>query len=188
MNTLSEAICFATAAFDGMVRKVEHRPAILHSLEAAVIASTVTDETEAVIAAVLHDTVEDAGVSLSEIEVRFGARVAELVAAESENKREDQNPEDTWMIRKQEALDALKSSRDRGLKAMYLGDKLSNMRSLYRGFCTTGDELWTHFHQKDPAAHKWYYCTIAECLIEYRDTAAYAEYVDLIRKIFGDIG
>ena len=53
LDKLSEAICFATAAFDGMERKVDRHPAILHSLEAATITQTLTDEKEAVIAAVL---------------------------------------------------------------------------------------------------------------------------------------
>lgn len=79
MDKLSEAICFATAAFDGMERKVDKQPAILHSLEAATITQTLTDEKEAVIAAVLHDTVEDAGVKIGEIIERFGNRVAQLV-------------------------------------------------------------------------------------------------------------
>ncbi len=43
MDQLSEASCFATRAFDGMTRKCENNPAILHSLEAAAIAVTVTE-------------------------------------------------------------------------------------------------------------------------------------------------
>ena len=100
MDKLSEAICFATAAFDGMRRKVDGHPAILHSLEAATITQTLTDEREAVIAAVLHDTVEDAGVKIGEILERFGDRVAELVLSETENKRVSRAPSETWRVRK----------------------------------------------------------------------------------------
>lgn len=35
----------------------------------------------------LHDTVEDTPVTIEEIEASFGSRVAELVAAETEDKR-----------------------------------------------------------------------------------------------------
>lgn len=185
MNKLSEAICFATAAFDGMERKVDMSPAILHSLEAAAITQTLTDEKEAVIAAVLHDTVEDAGVKIGEVINRFGDRVAELVLSETENKRVKQNPSDTWKIRKEESVAVLRQTNDLGIKALYLGDKLSNMRSLYRSFQTYGNSLWTQFNQKDPAEHKWYYTSICEALEVFADTAAFEEYRCLIKKVFG---
>ncbi len=187
MDKLSEAICFATAAFDGMERKVDKQPAILHSLEAATITQTLTDEREAVIAAVLHDTVEDAGVKIGEIMERFGDRVAELVLSETENKRVHRDPSDTWRERKEESIAVLRQTTDTGIKALYLGDKLSNMRSLARSWETLGNELFLQFHQKDPKEHRWYYTAIAESLACFDSTPAYKEYVGLIGKVFGGI-
>ncbi len=187
MDKLSDAICFATEAFDGMARKVDKQPAILHSLEAATITQTVTDEPEAVIAAVLHDTVEDAGIKIGQIIERFGDRVAELVLSETENKRVKQDPRDTWRERKEESIAVLCQTTDLGIKALYLGDKLSNVRSLYRSKLLYGKELWQHFNQKDPAQHKWYYTTIAEALAVFDGCPAYDEYLTLVEKLFGDI-
>ncbi len=187
MDKLSEAICFATQVFDGMFRKVDGQPAILHSLEAATITQTVTTEREAVIAAVLHDTVEDAGVKIGEIMLHFGDRVAELVLSETENKRVNKSPEETWKERKQESIAVLCQTQDEGVKALYLGDKLSNIRSLYRSVQKYGNELWQHFNQKDPSQHKWYYTAIAEALTSLSHTTAYQEYVALIEKTFGGI-
>ncbi len=185
MEQLSQAICFATSAFDGMTRKVDKKPAILHSLEAAAITATVTDETEAVIAAVLHDTVEDAGVKIGEIMEKFGERVAQLVLAETENKRINRSPDETWKERKEESIAVLRQTDDFGIKALYLGDKLSNMRSLNRSFELYGNDLWLHFNQKNPKLQKWYYSAIADCLFELSNTAAFKEYVYLIDKTFG---
>ncbi len=187
MDKLSEAICFATAAFDGIVRKIDNHPAILHSLEAATITQTLTDEKEAVIAAVLHDTVEDAGIKTEEIIERFGDRVSELVLSETENKRVHRNPTDTWRERKEESIAILKQTTDIGVKALYLGDKLSNMRSLNRSWQAFGEELFLQFHQKDPKEHKWYYTAIAEELDCFENTPAYKEYISLINKVFGGI-
>ncbi len=185
MDKLSEAICFAATAFDGMERKVERQPAILHSLEAATITQTVTDEKEAVIAAVLHDTVEDAGVKIGEIIQRFGDRVAELVLSETENKRVSQSQAETWRIRKEESIAVLRQTDDLGIKALYLGDKLSNMRSLSRSIEKYGSSMWQYFNQKDPNEHKWYYTEIAKALEDLSDKAAYKEYLNLINKTFG---
>lgn len=186
MDRLSEAICFATAAFDGMMRKVDKQPAILHSLEAAAITQTVTDEPEAVIAAVLHDTVEDAGVKIGEILERFGERVAQLVLSETENKRVNRAPTETWQARKEESVAVLRQTEDLSVKALYLGDKLSNMRSLHRSHALYGPALWQQFNQKDPKMHKWYYTAIAEALAPLSHTAAYGEYLWLIEKTFGE--
>ncbi len=186
MDKLSEAICFATSAFDGQTRKCERYPAILHSLEAATIAQTLTDEPEVIISAVLHDTVEDAGISIKEIEDKFGARVAFLVASETENKREMLPPENSWQVRKQESIDYLNKTEDLGVKVLYLSDKLSNIRSLYRSKQKFGNDLWGMFNQKDPKKHKWYYVSIANAIKELQDTNAYTEYVALIEKTFSE--
>ncbi len=185
MNSLEEAICFATKAFEGQVRKCENHPAILHSLEAATITQTVTKDMNVVIAAVLHDTVEDAEITIEEIKEKFGERVAELVAAETENKRPEKSLKDTWKIRKQEAIDILKNTNDLGIKAIFLGDKLSNLRSLYRSKLMLGEELWNQFHQNDPEMHRWYYNSILECLEDFSNAPAYNEYNELLNKIFG---
>ena len=185
MDKISEAICFATAAFDGMERKVDKQPAILHSLEAATITQTLTNEREAVIAAVLHDTIEDANIKIEEIVERFGNRVANLVLAETENKRVKQSPSDTWRIRKEESVAVLRQTDDIGIKALYLGDKLSNIRSLNRSFEQYGDDVWSYFNQKDPLEHKWYYTSIRDALGVFSDKIAYKEYCYFVDKLFG---
>ncbi|MBO5837108.1 MAG: bifunctional (p)ppGpp synthetase/guanosine-3',5'-bis(diphosphate) 3'-pyrophosphohydrolase, partial [Oscillospiraceae bacterium] len=87
MELVSEAVVFAVTAHDGMRRKKSESPYILHPMEAAVIVGTMTDDQNLIAAAALHDVVEDAGITIDEIEERFGKRVRELVASETEDKR-----------------------------------------------------------------------------------------------------
>ena len=188
MDILSRAIQFASEAFDGMCRKGAGEPAVLHSMEAAVIAGTLTEDQEVLAAAALHDTVEDAEVELAEIERQFGARVAALVESETENKRKEMPPEKSWRIRKEEALEKLKASSDPGVKILYLGDKLSNLRSLYRMQVRQSDGMWEIFHEKNPEAHHWYYRAVAEILTELNESAAWKEYDQLIRIVFKEKG
>ena len=103
MELVSEAIAFAVKAHDGMRRKKSTDPYILHPMEAAVIVGSMTDDQNLIAAAALHDVVEDAGVDINEIEEKFGKRVRELVASETEDKRADLPPADTWRIRKEES-------------------------------------------------------------------------------------
>lgn len=185
MDKLSEAICFATKAFDGKRRKGDNLSTIFHSLEAAYIVQAVFDDEDVVCAAVLHDTVEDAGIRIEEIEARFGKRVADLVSSETENKDLGKDLSETWQRRKEETLMMLKNSTDLGVRALWLGDKLSNMRSFYFLYNRLGEKMWDMFHQKNPEAHYAYYKTIAEELAVFSGTDAYTEYTALINKVFG---
>lgn len=185
MNILEEAIIFAVQAHAGMLRKDGRTPYILHPLEAMQICASLTDDPEVLAAAVLHDTVEDTGTAPEEILERFGPRVAGLVAGETENKRPEQPAELTWQIRKQESLDELEKAADPGVRMLWLADKLSNIRSLYRLWKENGEAVWARFHQTDPARQAWYYRGIAERTAELRDSAAWKEYSDLLDGIFG---
>lgn len=180
---LNKAIVLATKAHEGQFRKGTQIPYILHPLEAAAIVGTMTTDDEIIAGAVLHDVVEDTDTTVDQIKELFGERVAALVASESENKREDKPAESTWKIRKQETLDHLKNAIV-DVKMITLGDKLSNIRAIYRDYKTIGDELWQRFNQRDKNQHYWYYKSIAECLSDLAEYQAYKEYVDLIEKTF----
>ncbi len=183
-DILGEAIAFAANAHDGQKRKLLNTPYILHPMEVAVIASTMTDDTDTLIAALLHDTVEDTYVTMEDIRAQFGDRVCQLVDSETEDKRANLPPQDTWYVRKIESLKALCGTDDVHIKIIWLADKLSNMRSFYSQYRALGNELWQHLNQKDPKMHLWYYETIADAVACLKNEAAYEEYMDLIRKIF----
>ena len=101
MGRLTDAMNFAIAAHGEVRRKGDGLPAVLHAMEAAAVAASLTSDEEVLAAAVLHDTVEDAGVDLEDIRARFGERVAGLVWAESEDKMRGLPPEESWRARKE---------------------------------------------------------------------------------------
>ena len=185
MELVSEAIAFAVKAHDGMRRKKNELPYILHPMEAAVIVGTMTDNQDIIAAAVLHDVVEDAGVSIEEIEEKFGKRVRELVASETEDKRADLPPADTWRIRKEESLTVLRKTEDVGVLMVWLGDKLANMRSIYRDWKVEGDAMWQRFNQKSVTEQAWYYRAIITLTERLSDTSAWIEYKTLTELVFG---
>lgn len=185
MEKISKAIEFAARAHDGQRRRGSETPYILHPVEVAAIVATMTDDQDVMAAAALHDVVEDCGVAPEEVEREFGARVRELVMAETENKRDELPPEDTWLVRKQEAVDFVTNATDLDVKRLYLGDKLSNLRSVDKDYLALGEVLWQRFHHTDPNMHKWYYRSIAEGTRELADTQAWQEFDRLITKVFG---
>lgn len=185
MNMLEEAIIYATIMHQGKVRKFGGRPFILHPMEVAQILSTLTDDVEVITAGILHDVVEDTDGTLSEIEKRFGERVATLVASESEKKYPSEDKRATWRRRKEESILALRRSRDIGIKMLWLADKLSNMRSFASIYSERGEAMWSDLHQSDPAAHLWYYKSIAQALeLSLNRTGAFKELIKHINFIW----
>ena len=148
------------------------------------VAECMKDEASTV-TALLHDVVEDADISINEIEEKFGKRVRELVESETEDKRADLPPAETWRIRKEESLEVLKNTDDIGVLMVWLGDKLANMRAIYRDFKLEGVQMWQRFNQKDVNEQAWYYRSIADLTRRLSDTSAWLEYKTLTELVFG---
>ena len=186
MDIFDQAVCFAVERHSAQTRKLSSAPYVLHPLEVAAIVGTMTDDKETLAACVLHDTVEDTDTTLEEITERFGKRVALLVMTETEDKRPDKPAAETWELRKEETLLILQNTKEIAVKMLWLGDKLSNMRSYARQYRLQGNDLWNTFHQKDPRRQLWYYNRITECLSELKDYPVYQEFIELKNYVFQD--
>lgn len=182
-DLLDRAIIFAVNAHHNTERRGKGFPYIVHPMEAVEIVATITPDQELLAAAALHDTIEDTDVTVDDIRREFGNRVAELVHAESDQFTEGVSEEDSWHDRKQAAIDRL-AAASHDAKIVAMGDKLSNMRAIWRDYQTKGDELWKIFHVKDKASHEWHYRGLANSLAELSDTFAYQEFVRLIDEVF----
>lgn len=189
MEKLNRAIKFAVDRHDGQRRKLGNTPYILHPLEALAIASDLTDDEDTLVAVVLHDTVEDTATTMDEIRDLFGDRVAQLVAAETENKYPQRSAADTWMRRKMETLKGLEQTTDYSVKVMWLADKLSNVRALWKSHRAMGDDIWQAFNQKDKSKVKWYYDTVVRYLRDTRFpvTAPMDELAWLVNDLFKEV-
>lgn len=181
-NLLSEAIAFAAEAHKGQVRKGTKTPYIIHPMEAAAIAATMTDNHSVIAAAILHDVLEDTDHTAKEIEEKFGTEVLSFILGDSENKRSDHPASETWQIRKQETVSYVKNCASMQEKIVILSDKLSNLRAIYRDSKAIGPAFWDRFNQKDPAKHEWYYSSVIDACSELSNTEAYREACDLIKN------
>ena len=180
---LDRAIIFAVQAHHNTERRGKGFPYIVHPMEAVEIVSTITSDQELLAAAALHDTIEDTDVTYEQLRAEFGERIADLVHSESDQFTEGVSEEDSWHDRKQAAIDRL-AAASHDAKIVAMGDKLSNMRAIWRDYQVKGDALWQIFHAKDKAMHEWHYRGLAASLAELKDTFAYREFVLLIDEVF----
>ena len=177
---IDDAMEFATKAHEGQFRKGTRRPYIVHPIEVADIVSSMTKDEEVICAAVLHDTIEDCnGITWDVLKLRFGGRVADMVAQESEDKSL------SWEERKGATIQRLKHAPIE-VQMIGLADKLSNMRDIDRDYPVAGDELWMRFRMQSKSALAWYYKGIRDVLEKnFKGVEAYEEYCRLIEKNFG---
>ena len=180
---ISRAILYATKAHEGTVRKGGTLPYIIHPLETMAMVATITSDQELLAAALLHDVVEDTGISIDDIRREFGERVAKLVDAETSRDIKGISHIDSWQQRKQAALDRL-TTASREAQIVALGDKLSNMRAIARDFRRIGNQVWQRFNMKDAALHAWYYRELVKSLAPMSDTDAYQEFASLVKQVF----
>jgi len=185
MTLVTDAMIFAATQHDGMLRKGTDLPYMVHPAEVMAIASALTDDLEILAAAVLHDVIEDCGVSEETLAARFGRRVAHLVVSETQISSGD--PRETWDARKAEAIRRI-GQGERDVKLIALGDKLSNMRAIHRDYDRDSDTMFLRFHQHDKRRHAWYYRSITALLeTEFGQTDAWKELHMHVEHVFAGV-
>jgi len=87
-SQLLDAIAFAARAHHGQLRKDNRTPYVSHVYRVAMIVRTVfnCDDPRMLMAAALHDTIEDTNTDYDDIQQTFGAEIADWVAALTKNK------------------------------------------------------------------------------------------------------
>ncbi len=155
MATVFDAIEFAARAHAGQYRKGTRIPYILHPLSVARILIECNASDDIVIAAVLHDMVEDTKVTLADVRAQFGDKVAQLVKGMSEPNRSD-----TWENRKQATLDYLETA-PQDVLLIEIADKLDNIRGMRQDFERDGAATWERF-TRGYEKQKWYHERLVE--------------------------
>lgn len=175
-NRLHMAIQVAARAHKGQVRKCTNIDYLVHPMEVLEILSELGADTNLKIAGILHDTVEDTDLELSEIRDSFGEDVAELVGKHTEDKSK------TWQQRKTEGIQILQQS-DRRYKMLILADALSNLRSMDADYQQMGEALWERF--KAPVEKQaWYYGAMRDALAPLGENSDTAEHYQELTEIY----
>jgi len=121
-------------------RKIENRPVIFHTLRTALylVKYGLKDET-LLLAAILHDSIEDGEATAEEIECYFGPDVASLVVGATE---EDKSVD--WELRKQRNLDILRKATEAQV-LLAAADKLDGVTMLLTAYDQQGAAVWNFF-------------------------------------------
>ncbi|MFH5182271.1 RelA/SpoT family protein [Paenibacillus sp. TAB 01] len=185
LKRIREAYEFAEQAHSGQVRK-SGEPYILHPLAVAEILVNMQMDTTSIIAALLHDVVEDTTVSLETVEAKFGKTCAMLVDGltklekiKFKSKEEHQNENYRKMF--------VAMAQDIRVILIKLADRLHNMRTLKHqseeAQRRIADETLEIFcpiaHRLGISAIKW---EMEDIALRYLNPQQYYRIVNLMQK------
>ena len=149
--------------------------------EAGLTGAPVTEDM--VIAALLHDAVEDHGgaARLEDIRQNFGDGVARMVEGLSDTLVEDPNAKEPWEERKKKYLKRLRHE-PADIRLISAADKLYNARSILEDYRVIGPEIWKRF-QRSRDLQIWYF----EALVEVFHSTGKMRIVDELERVVGEL-
>lgn len=177
-----EAIQTALKMHDRQIRKLDGDIYAAHPLEVGLMLASLGASDDVVIAGILHDTVEDTPLTLRDIELKFGPKVAYLVKGCSEDDKSMD-----WKKRKTDMIQYVKRSASVEEQLIILVDKVSNIKSMYRYIISHKKyDIWDKFNA-GYHDQKWYYEEMYKGLDKCGVMPAYNEvykelkkYIDLV--------
>jgi (p)ppGpp synthase/HD superfamily hydrolase len=185
------AVALAAEVHRTQRRKGTRIPYISHPLAVAALVIEAAGSEDVVIAALLHDAVEDGGGMpvADRIGAEFGAEVRRIVLGCSDSVVEDPTRKEEWRARKVRHLAEL-AGADRSVALVTTADKLHNARSVAFDLRSEGEALWSRF-QEGRAGTLWHYGEALKVLRANPNAPAalveqFARTVDEVRDLAGD--
>lgn len=185
IEKIIEAYKFAKRAHSGQCR-YSGEPYIMHPVAVAKILFELGMDYESLVAALLHDTVEDTEIGLENLTELFGEDVASLVDGVTKLGKV---PLETWEERQAENIRKMfiAMSQDIRVVIIKLADRLHNMRTLeFMRDQKRRDKAQETLEIYAPIAHRLGIRTIKEELedlsIRYLDPVGYQEIEDLVNR------
>lgn len=157
--TYAQAVRFAVAAHDGQVRKGSNTPYIGHPMAVSALVIQYGGDEDQAVAALLHDVVEDCGVSLDFLAGAFGDKVADIVDAATDGVPDATGRKLAWKERKEAYIAGVPAKAAEALLVVAC-DKVHNAEAIVADFAEVGAEVFDRF-TAGPKEVAWYYAALA---------------------------
>ena len=159
-NRLDSAIRKAAWVHEqaGQHRKDTDIPYIIHPVGTMMIASSVTNNEDILIACLMHDVLEDVDSSIysqEQMRADFGDHVVEIVKDVTKD-----GSQDDWRLRAEAYLERLTTKASGEAVVVSASDKIHNLLSILSDYEEVGDQLWQRFSTKNSIDQLWWYESI----------------------------
>ncbi len=136
-----DAYALLLSKHSGQRQKVNERPYIEHPVQVATDVAEAGFEDEMIVAALLHDIVEDSDVTVAQLRECFGDRVADLVDVMTDTA------EVTDYERRKDIHRRRVVAAGPDAAAIFAADKLENVRALRSALAELGEEVAARYDQ-----------------------------------------
>lgn len=159
------ALAYAADLHSGQRRKGKDEPYLSHILQVCALVTHYGGTEDQIIAAVLHDAVEDQGGAprAREIGHLFGSGVEDLILECSDSVLAPGEAKAPWRDRKESYLARLRTKSNSDSLLITACDKLANLRDLVEDFESEGEQFLARFSGKADGV-RWYYSHLVEIL------------------------
>ncbi len=133
-----EAVKFLFKAFKGSKNKITNLEKAMHSILVGLTIKDVYQSEDIVVAAYLHNIINETQYGYEDIEEKFGSIVADIVAEVSEDWSLPK-----WFERKKEFLNRIRRYSDVNAINIIVADKLQELLSYKEVYEKRGDKIWS---------------------------------------------
>jgi len=174
-SVVEKAMRISAVAHKDQKRKEGDVPYITHPAMVALLLARNGFRETVVAAGLVHDVVEDSGISIEVLERELGSEVAAIVASVSENK------DLVWEERKTQYVKSIREGNE-DVKAVSIADKIHNLECLLLAYAKEGDAVWSLFN-RGMEKKMWFE---KEMLTMFQETWAHplvARYAELLEEL-----
>jgi (p)ppGpp synthase/HD superfamily hydrolase len=163
-DVINHALAFAAKHHDRQVRKGTKLPYLTHPANVAIILTRYGQDTDTVVAGILHDVIEDCvrdGYTRQMLEQRigdkFGPNVLDTVLTVTYRRHDDDGVELSGDDRRADYLERLADASEEA-RWVCAADKLHNASSIISDLRRTvdPDSVWTRFNLGKAGTARWY--------------------------------
>jgi (p)ppGpp synthase/HD superfamily hydrolase len=176
-----QAVSYANDVHKVHMRKGTQIPYISHLMAVASLVMESGGSEDEIIAALLHDAVEDCGgeLVLDEIKKRFGQNVTSIVDGCTETY---EDPKPPWKGRKESYISHIKEGNP-SVQLVSCADKLHNVRCILSDYRQVGEDLWNRFSASKEET-LWFYQSMADVLCASgRDIKIYVDLDSAVKEL-----
>ncbi len=159
---IKKAFYYAAEKHDGQYRKGTKTPFFVHPSLVALGVSEYTNNENTIVAAVLHDVIEDCEVSTEELSNEFNKEISKIVKCLSLpqiNKREKKE----WRNRKKRYIELITNASEDVLLIVAV-DKMFNMKTYFNYAITKNIKTLNKLFSGTVGDYLWYYGEIAKVI------------------------
>lgn len=175
VEIIEHAMQIAIKAHEGQTRKDDNFPYVIHPIMVGILLMKHNFSEIVIASAIVHDVLEDTDITEKDLRKSMGNDVTDVVLCVSEDKSLK------WEERKKKYIESVRNSSEE-VKAVSIGDKIHNLKSLLSVYDFQGPNIWKMFNRgKDKKI--WFEDEMLKMFKETWNHPLIDEYEKLVKKI-----